>query len=94
MGKRELSRYSVHQRAFIKGLTGDDVAGKANALLVPDLVSGNILYKSLVYLAGGCAAGLVMGGAVPILLTSRADPPAARLASVALAAILQSDSDA
>ena len=77
----------------IKGLTGDDVAGKANALLVPDLVSGNILYKSLVYLAGGCAAGLVMGGAVPILLTSRADPPAARLASVALAAILQSDSN-
>ncbi|MGC6411725.1 MAG: phosphate acyltransferase [Candidatus Puniceispirillaceae bacterium] len=73
----------------IKGLTGDQVAGHANALHVPDLVSGNILYKSLVYFGGGCAAGLVMGGALPILLTSRADPPAARLASVALAAILQ-----
>lgn len=73
----------------IKGLTQDTVAGQANALHVPDLVSGNILYKSLVYFGGGCAAGLVMGGALPILLTSRADPPAARLASVALAAILR-----
>ena len=73
----------------IKGLKDDAVAGQANALHVPDLVSGNILYKSLVYFGGGCAAGLVMGGALPILLTSRADPPAARLASVALAAILQ-----
>lgn len=72
----------------IKGLVGDPVAGRANALLAPDLVSGNILYKSLVYLAGGCAAGLVLGGALPLLLTSRADPPASRLASIALAAIL------
>lgn len=73
----------------IKGMTSDAVAGRANALHVPDLVSGNILYKSLVYFGGGCAAGMVMGGALPILLTSRADPPAARLASIALAAILQ-----
>lgn len=70
-----------------KGITGDAVAGQANCLLVPDIVSGNILYKALVYLSGGCAAGIVLGGAVPILLTSRADPPAARLASIALAAV-------
>ncbi len=70
-----------------KGITGDTVAGDANCLLVPDIVSGNILYKALVYLGGGCAAGIVLGGAVPILLTSRADPPAARLASIALAAV-------
>ena len=70
-----------------KGITGDAVAGRANCLLVPDIVSGNILYKALVYLGGGCAAGIVLGGAVPILLTSRADPPAARLASIALAGI-------
>jgi phosphate acetyltransferase len=54
---------------------------------VPDIVSGNALFKALVYLSGGCAAGIVMGASVPILLTSRADPPAARLASAALAAI-------
>ncbi|MGB1909153.1 MAG: phosphate acyltransferase [Candidatus Puniceispirillaceae bacterium] len=70
-----------------KGITGDAVAGRANCLLVPDIVSGNILYKALVYLGGGCAAGIVLGGAVPILLTSRADPPAARLASIALSGI-------
>ena len=70
-----------------KGITMDAVAGRANCLLVPDIVSGNILYKALVYLGGGCAAGIVLGGAVPILLTSRADPPAARLASIALAGI-------
>ena len=63
------------------------VAGQADALVVPDIVSGNVLFKSLAYCAGGLAAGLVVGGAVPIMLTSRSDPPAARLASLALAAI-------
>ena len=72
----------------IKGLDTDPVAGQADCIIVPDIVSGNALFKALVYLAGGCAAGVVMGAKVPVLLTSRADPPAARLASVALAAIL------
>ncbi|MEM8658837.1 MAG: phosphate acyltransferase, partial [Pseudomonadota bacterium] len=73
--------------AATKGLSDDPVAGYADAVIVPDIVSGNALFKALVYLSGGCAAGLVVGAKVPILLTSRADPPAARLASVALAAI-------
>ena len=72
----------------IKGLAGSVVAGQADGLLVPDLVSGNILYKALVYIGGGCAAGVVTGGSLPILLTSRADPPAARLASIALASLV------
>ncbi len=72
----------------IKGITHDPVAGLADAVIVPALVSGNTLFKALVYLAGGCAAGVVLGARVPILLTSRADPPEARLASAALAAIL------
>ena len=70
-----------------KGLAGHPVAGQADAVIVPDIVSGNVLFKALVYLSGGCAGGLVMGAKVPILLTSRADPAAARLASAALAAI-------
>jgi len=74
--------------AAVKGLTGDPVAGRADAVITPDIVSGNTLFKALVYLSGGCAAGLVMGAKTPILLTSRADPAAARLASIALAAIL------
>ena len=74
--------------AVIKGMADDPVAGKANGVVVPDIVSGNTLFKALVYLSGACAAGIVMGAKVPVLLTSRADPPAARLASAALAAIL------
>jgi phosphate acetyltransferase len=74
--------------AEIKGMSDDPVAGHADAVLVPDIVSGNVLFKSLVYLSGGCAGGVVLGGKVPILLTSRADPPAARLASCALASII------
>ena len=71
-----------------KKLTADPVAGKADAIMVPDIVSGNALFKSFVYLSGGCAAGIVMGAKVPILLTSRADPPAARMASICLASIV------
>ena len=70
-----------------KKMTDDPVAGQADAIIVPDIVSGNALFKAFVYLAGGCAAGIVTGAKVPILLTSRADPPAARIASAALAAI-------
>ena len=76
----------------IKGVDGP-VAGMADGLVVPDIVSGNILFKSLVWFGGGLAAGLVLGGAIPIILTSRSDPPAARLASLALAAIAGRDDD-
>jgi phosphate acetyltransferase len=75
------------QSARHKGLKNDPVAGHADGVIVPDIVSGNVLFKALVYLSGGCAAGLITGARVPLLLTSRADPPAARLASIALAVI-------
>lgn len=71
-----------------KGLSDNPVAGQADAIVVPDIVSGNTLFKSLVYVGGACAAGIVMGAKVPILLTSRADPAAARMASVALASVV------
>ena len=77
------------ESAETKGLGDDPVAGKADAVIVPDIVSGNAVFKSLVYLGGGCAAGIVLGGKIPVLLTSRADPPAARLASAALASIMR-----
>jgi len=66
-----------------------DVAGDVDILLVPDLNSGNILAKDLEYLAGAVMAGVVIGAKVPIVLPSRSDPPAARLASVAVASIMQ-----
>tara|TARA_R110002126_G_scaffold291727_1_gene456006 strand:+ start:5313 stop:6377 length:1065 start_codon:yes stop_codon:yes gene_type:complete len=64
------------------------VAGYADILLVPDLVSGNILAKSLEYLAGGVAAGIAIGLAAPVVLTSRADPAPARLAALAIATLM------
>lgn len=70
-----------------KGIVSE-VAGDADIVLVPDLVSGNILAKNLEYLAGALAAGVVVGLAVPVVLSSRADPAAARLAALAVAAIM------
>ena len=64
------------------------VAGRANVLIVPDLESGNMLAKSLSFLAGADAAGIVLGARVPIILTSRADSLLTRLASCAVAAMV------
>jgi phosphate acetyltransferase len=61
------------------------VAGDADILVTPDLESGNMLAKQLVYLAGAEAAGIVLGARVPIMLTSRADGTLARTASCAVA---------
>jgi phosphate acetyltransferase len=64
------------------------VAGRANVLVVPDLEAGNMLAKSLSFLAGADAAGIVMGARVPIILTSRADALLTRLASCAVALLV------
>jgi len=64
------------------------VAGHANVLLVPDLEAGNMLAKSLSFLAGADAAGIVLGARVPIILTSRADSVMTRLASCAVASMV------
>jgi len=64
------------------------VAGRANVLVVPDLEAGNMLAKSLSFLAGADAAGIVLGARVPIILTSRADSLIARLASCAVASLI------
>src|SRR5512134_944680 len=64
------------------------VAGSADILIVPDLEAGNMLAKSLTFLAGADAAGIVLGARVPIILTSRADSSIARLASCAVAVLI------
>jgi len=64
------------------------VAGRANVLMVPDLEAGNMLAKSLSFLAGADAAGIVLGARVPIILTSRADALLTRLASCAVATLV------
>lgn len=65
----------------------NEVAGKADILLVPNLETGNALSKIMVYFMGACAAGFIVGGKVPVVVTSRADNAASRLASIAASII-------
>lgn len=76
------------ESAALKGMAGDAVAGRADILVVPNIETGNALFKALVHLRHATAIGVVLGAAVPIVLTSRADPIEAKLASVALARLL------
>jgi phosphate butyryltransferase len=66
-----------------------EVAGDADLLLVPDLDSGNILYKSLIFMGGALSAAIVTGAKVPIVLTSRAATEESKVMSIALAAALE-----
>jgi phosphate acetyltransferase len=75
------------EAAAIKGIVSP-VAGRANVLVVPDLEAGNMLAKSMSFLSGADAAGIVLGARVPIILTSRADVLLTRLASCAVAGML------
>jgi len=86
-GPLALDNAISRQAAEEKGISSP-VAGDTDILLVPDLVSGNILAKDLEYLAGAVIAGIALGMAAPVVLTSRSDPPPARLASLALAALM------
>ena len=72
--------------AAIKGIK-NDVAGMADVLLVPSVETGNGLVKMLIYFSGACAAGVVVGGKVPVVITSRSDEAPARLASIAAAVV-------
>lgn len=75
------------EAAHIKGINSE-VAGDADILITPDLESGNMLAKQLIYLADVASAGLVMGARVPIVLTSRAEKQEGRLQSLALGALV------
>ena len=73
-----------------KGVTGM-VAGKADALLMPNIESGNIMWKTLVYMANAEIAGSIVGAAAPIVLTSRSDSPSTKLNSIMLALLMAED---
>ena len=72
--------------AGIKGIK-NTVAGEADVLLVPSVETGNGLVKMMIYFMGACAAGVVVGGKVPVVITSRSDEAQARLASIAAAVV-------
>ena len=78
---------SVSEKAAkIKGIN-NAVAGKTDILLVPNVEAGNALVKMMIFFMGACAAGVVVGGKVPVVITSRADDIQARLASMAAAVV-------
>ena len=65
----------------------NDVSGGTDILLVPNVETGNALVKMMIYFMGACAAGVVVGGKVPVVITSRSDEAEARLASIAAAVV-------
>jgi len=65
----------------------NDVSGNTDILLVPNVESGNALVKMMIYFMGACAAGVVLGSKVPVVITSRSDEAEARLASIAAAVV-------
>jgi phosphotransacetylase len=75
-----------------KGINSQ-VSGDADIVLAPDLDAGNILYKNLQYLANAQVAGIVMGARAPVVITSRSDPPMARVYSLALANLICANVD-
>jgi len=80
------------EAASMKGID-NAVAGRADILVVPNIETGNSLFKMMVFFMSGLAAGVVLGAKVPIVVTSRADPPEARLAAAAIAAIVAAGDD-
>jgi butyrate kinase len=70
-----------------KGYKGE-IRGNADMLLMPDIESGNVVYKTLTVSSGAYLAGVVVGGGIPIILTSRGDSSRSKLASISLACIV------
>jgi len=82
-GPLALDNAVSEEAARTKGISGP-VAGRADVLIVPNIESGNMLFKSMVYFGNSPLAGIVVGAKVPIVLTSRADSPESKLLSIAL----------
>lgn len=78
---------AVSREAALCKKVNSSVAGDADILLVPDVPTGNIFAKGLIYLAGARASGLVLGALCPVVLLSRADTPATKLNSIGLGTV-------
>jgi phosphate butyryltransferase len=75
------------EAAHHKGIKSP-VAGKADVILVPNIETGNVMYKTLTYTSNAKNGGIIAGAAAPIILTSRADSPESKLYSIALASLV------
>ena len=78
---------SVSKKSAVIKKIKNDVSGNTDILLVPNVETGNALVKMMIYFMGACAAGVVIGGKAPIVITSRSDEAEARLASIASAIV-------
>lgn len=87
-GPLALDNAVSYESKKIKGIVSE-VAGDADILMCPNIESGNILYKSLSFLANAKTGGIVTGAKVPLILTSRADSSYAKLISIALGVLFQ-----
>jgi phosphate acetyltransferase len=74
---------SVSKKSAVIKKIKNNVSGDADILLVPNVETGNALVKMMIYFMGACAAGVVLGGKTPVVITSRSDEAEARLASIA-----------
>lgn len=86
-GPLALDNALSEEAARIKGIKGSEVAGKADILLMPNLVSGNVIYKSMHYMAGYKSASAVVGTRVPLIMTSRSDTAECKFNSVAVSVL-------
>ena len=78
---------SVSKKSAIIKKIKNDVSGSTDILLVPNVEAGNALVKMMIYFMGACAAGVVLGGKAPVVISSRSDEAEARLASIAAAVV-------
>ncbi len=78
---------SVSKKSAVIKKIKNDVSGNADILLVPNVEAGNALVKMMIYFMGACAAGVVLGGKAPVVITSRSDEAEARFASIAAAVV-------
>ncbi len=78
-----ISQFFVSKKSAAIKKIKNDVAGNTDILLVPNVETGNALVKMMIYFMGACAAGVVLGGKAPVVITSRSDEAEARLASIA-----------
>ena len=78
---------SVSKKSAVIKKIKNNVSGETDILLVPNVETGNALVKMMIYFMGACAAGVVLGGKAPLVITSRSDEAEARLASIAAAVV-------
>ncbi len=79
---------AVDERAARGKQVYGQVAGRADVMVAPDIQAGNIVAKSIMYIARGIMAGILVGTRAPVIINSRVDVPAARVASILCAVVL------